>query len=323
MFSLVVYFIPHILYLILYRLKLFSPAGMVRGALVVCSVIVIVGFRDGVGYDYHSYVSRIVNGPEFRELGASAVVVLANYYNEERIFFFVMSIVTIIPIYISSNIVNNNFPLFAYLTLPFFFIESFGIVRQSASIGVAFLCYACMTTGRYKYASLLGVASLVFHVSSLPFLMFLLFYKIVGGQRYLIFLSLLTAFLFVLNMEYILHFVEMYVPTLKHYKGGVKYGYTMFLSFFVIYFLLVFKSRVNIVKFCFYMGVIIFYGAITYDVVFSRLAFYFFIPLCFLCDSKKNAVVILVLMLYYASAVYVKMADDGNNMMPYKMSEIL
>jgi hypothetical protein len=234
-----------------------------------------------------------------------------------------MSVIAIVPVYISSNIVNNTFPIFAYLTLPFFFIESFGIVRQSASIGIAFLCYAYVMRGQFKAALLFGVASLVFHVSSLPFLLFLLFYRIVGGQYYLIILSLLSVFLLVFNMESVLRFLEGYIPTLRHYQGGAKYGYSMFFSLFLIYLVLIFGSKDKIVKSCFYMGVVIFYGAITYDVVFSRLAFYFFIPLCFLYDAKKNAVVILALMMYYTSAVYIKQADDGNNMIPYKLSEIL
>ncbi|MFR9649666.1 MAG: EpsG family protein, partial [Rikenellaceae bacterium] len=102
---------------------------------------------------------------------------LAAYLNIDQVYFIINSFVAIYPIYyvVKRESVDPKISLLLLFLLPFLYLESFSIVRNSSAYAIVFLAIYQLNKGRFLIYLLFVFIASLFHSSGLVGLLFLPF----------------------------------------------------------------------------------------------------------------------------------------------------
>jgi len=153
-----------------------------RLSYIMVVVLIFLGIRYGIGYDYFEYRDAILNNNAQRdrmEPLARALIAFAEH-THYQLFFVLMSVLTVMPIcYVCKRrSIDPVLSFVAYLLIPVFFLDGMSTVRNSVAYSFVMLSWFLLNDGKYKVLSVVPfLIALGFHASSIiAVLMLLLFF---------------------------------------------------------------------------------------------------------------------------------------------------
>ena len=211
-------------------------------------------FRFKVGFDYKNYLDSInfiinngINSNYIfynRMEPAYKLFVLISYHLRNSYFvFFISSFITILLVSLSIYRYSKDYLLsiFIFYSFPFFYLDSFSIIRQWSAVSIIIFGYTSFIKNRNLFIFLITIilASL-FHSSALISILIIPFFFINFNRKMLLFL---IFFIFILKY-YLFNIIIYYLPfnlnkieRLLNTKGGDKLIYIItFFSFLFFYF---------------------------------------------------------------------------------------
>ncbi|WP_280115306.1 EpsG family protein [Flavobacterium fluviatile] len=152
---------------------------------ICCLVIMILigGFRDGIGWDYKSYTHWYLEGTRDNnvEFGFLAIMKAFRFFKLDITFlFFFFSFFTYLFAYLGIRKYTNksSLPLVLYFMIPVLFLYSFTYIRQFLSVAIAFYAFSFLLEKKYWRYFLLMLLGISIHYSCLiPFVVFMAVFK--------------------------------------------------------------------------------------------------------------------------------------------------
>lgn len=176
-------------------------------------MILIGGFREGIGVDYKNYTNWYLTGTRDNniEVGFLAIMNVFRFFKLDITFlFFFFSFFTYLFAYlgIKKYTKKSSLPLVLYFMTPVLFLYSFTYIRQFLSVTIAFYAFSFLLQKKYWNYFLLMLIGVSIHYSCLiPFLVFIAVFK--WGEilktRYL---YILMAISFVLSQIGVIHLLS-------------------------------------------------------------------------------------------------------------------
>lgn len=266
--------------IVIWLASLWSTRGraLVFGA--VCAFL-ILALRDRIGYDYLQYWGLYEQRLLPREPIAALIAGLSFLANDYRVFFALYAALIIGVAWVGSRDFGENATFANFILLPWFFLESFSILRQSLSLALAFVAYVAIVRGQRRRSIFWIAAAVLTHFSAFPFALAVIGMTFVVRPIVRLLIIPLCAALGSLFLPTIINLVDSpLLPTLAFYRGENAFGLGL-----VIYSALLLlcslgdsvrrNERIALVS----AGVIASLGAIAVDAVIARVGYFFFIPL--------------------------------------------
>ncbi|PZP32758.1 MAG: hypothetical protein DI594_11350 [Shewanella oneidensis] len=322
--TLILYYLPF-LSLFLYAFKVDNKKinKNLTAFLILLCLFFLLSFRYDVGWDYLTYYEIFFATDDQKfEPFSQLVLSLSRLVGSVDIMYVIFALVTIVPIFFSYLNFRHISLLVFYISFPFFFLESFSVMRQGAAISFCILAYSFYLRRSNLYI-VFSLIALLFHYSALMFFLMMLFCRISNDRFKLISIFVLVFVYF--NLNAILLSLSAFFPKLLFYTSGTAFGLLSLFSIFLLFFVSISKSE------CFEKYYIIFVGLtlnlilIGFDSVLTRVCWYFYIPFCFLkwdfvCYKVKfNKILFLIMMLvFYSYTIFLKSNFEHGSYLPYK-----
>jgi len=177
-------------------------------------MILIGGFRDGIGCDYNSYTNWYNTGIRDYDFEFGFLIIIKVFrllkLNHEFLFFS-FSFFTYLFAYLGINkyAQKSTLCLVLYFIIPVLFLYSFTYIRQFLSVAIAFYAFSFLIEKKYWVYFLLMLLGISIHYSCfIPFVVFFMIFKWSAfiKIRYLYILMIIT---FVISQIGIIHFLSL------------------------------------------------------------------------------------------------------------------
>jgi hypothetical protein len=299
-------------------------------ALTSLLLFCLLAFRHNLGYDYTSYVEIFNLDSEcYYEPVTCSILSVSHFFDSYILFFTIYALLTIGCVFFVSISEKSPFIMLNYICLPWFFIESFSIVRQELSIAFAIVMYFYFQKKDKKiYFFLFGLLSILSHLSSILFVFLLIYLKFLGTNRTV--KNILFAFIALVSLCLFFFYDNLiaFYPLLKFYNNGGNFGYTMYFLFVLLYCISYKNIAQKETTYILSLVIFIYLGTLTVDSSLARISIPFIIPLIwFRWDILFNKIRIgkfqvylsyLLCICLYIVALYVKSHDPISSLIPYK-----
>lgn len=332
-----------LLYIFMIILLCFSKKTNVNrlSFLLVVTMIVIAGIRNGIGTDYNMYKSFYFfpNQPSANKVEwgfIKLIEVTKNIFNEKYYLFFLLcSTITLIPIfYIFKK--KSKQPVFSLLlfTCLGFYTLSFNLIRQSIAISLVFYALKYIEEqNKSKYFITIIIAA-SFHITALIALPLYYFSKsnIEKNKLKAFFLILLFAGM---SFNPIFNYVVTNIPQYMIYKNysntiaGIG-TYLVGLIYLVMIWLSIIKKeqfvKNNFDNICLNTSIIAVPMVVLSfkNILFARMIYYFFIPLLvpftniiYIFNIKKTQKIFNIFLALALLIIYVLNIINFNEVLPY------
>ena len=146
-------------------------------------MILIGGFRDGIGWDYNNYTYWYLNGNRDNnvELGFLVIMKVFRFFKLDHTFlFFFFSFFSYLFAYLGilKYTKKSSLPLVLYFMIPVLFLYSFTYIRQFLSVAIAFYAFSFLLEKKYwNYFSLMLLGISIHYSCLIPFVVFLIIFK--------------------------------------------------------------------------------------------------------------------------------------------------
>lgn len=321
----IVYLVPFILFILF---KIFKTKESIIISIISLYCFLLLSFRENVGFDYHQYKYFYINEIVPQELISKIITQFSFLFNDYHMFFLIFAFITILPIWYVSKKLNSSYFLLSYILIPCFFIESFSLIRQSASMSIMILAYYMFKTNN-KFYLILMISSILIHQSA--FLFFIIFLIFNFSHKHIRIIITLLLFILLINLNIITPYLIQHIPKLEWYLNNTnQFGSTIALIYGIIYLFSAYKTYKynNLDFFILTFGIILLNILIYIDGVLIRLSYYFLIPLIFAKDTflptmrlntyKVNNMFFLFLMFgLYIGMLIVKSKVEFGPLIPY------
>lgn len=184
-------------------------------SLLLLSLLVLIGgFRDGIGWDYNNYINWYHNGTrdDGFEFGFLGLLKIFRYFNIDYHFlFFFFSFFTYFFAYLGIRKYTKNIslPLMLYFLIPVLFLYSFTYIRQFLSVAIAFYAFSYLLEKKYLIYFLLMFLGISIHYSCLiPFIFFIIVY-LWGSQLKVKYLYIGLIFSFILSQLGVIYVLSL------------------------------------------------------------------------------------------------------------------
>ena len=310
----------------------FSTKSAHRDLCVICAALLlflILALRIDLGFDYSNYVDILNSSTAcYHGITACAISDIARSLNSSILFFAIYALLTISCILYVTLSEKSPVILLNFMCLPWFYIESFTIIRQELSIAFAVVAYFYFQKSN-KLVQLLffSCLSVSTHISSLPFVMLLFGLRYFG--KHMILRKMVLVF--ILGLSALVHLVfdlllEFY-PLLQFYSNGTSFGLSLF-GLAVLLFLFSYRSiSSKDSNYILLVGLFAYAGTLVIDSSLARLAIPFLIPLLwYKWDIIFNIIYLKKLQVYFAviACIFlftimmkVKSGDENSSLIPY------
>jgi hypothetical protein len=211
-------------------------------------------FRYNVGFDYieykHIITSIIKNGINSQfifynriEPAFKLIINFSYFIKSNNFLFYFTSFLTITNIFISikKGSTDKILSFFIFFTFPFFYFDTFSIIRQWSAVSIIIFGYTSFIKNRNLFSFLITFClACLFHSSALISILIIPFFYIDFNRKRLLFL---IFFIFILKY-YLFNILIYYIPfnlykieRLLNTKGGDKLIYIItFFSFLFFYY---------------------------------------------------------------------------------------
>jgi len=293
-------------------------------------LFLILAFRHDLGYDYPTYIEIFNLSVEcYYESVTCRILDISHFYDSYILFFAIYAFLTIACILFVTLSEKSPYILLNYTCLPWFYIESFGIIRQELSITFAVVMYYYFQKkNKTLQFFLFGALSLFTHFSSILFVLLLVFLKYFDKRLYIKKVAFLSvAFVSCLLFIFYDNLIEL-IPLLKFYNNGGHFGYSMYFLY-VLLFIASYKGiHLKNANYILSLALFIYIGTLSVDSSLARIAIPFLIPLLwYKWDVVFNKIQLNKFKLYYAFIICIslfvlilniKSTDPRSSLIPYK-----
>ncbi len=318
-----------------------------RFALYLSGLIagLMLGLRDGVGWDYDNYVRLFQLEIIAREPISRALMQFTLWTEDYRSLFYIHAFLTLTILMLAVRQVGHGILFLNILLLPWFYLEAYTIIRQALAMAVCVAGYSMYVTDREKPKTLLLIVAPLIHYTSIPFVlcMFLLSRSFRFKTQITVVGSVLSGVVLGAVVDYLIS--SGILPILQFYlldKAGVtglpRIGLaaclllTIFLSEkfnrkkSVFVYSTDVSEKAKVSKLIVLSGVLMSVAFSFLNPVYGRLGFYFFIPFifvdwrqCFKVFGKlSSAVSYGVLFAVFLLMITIKSGDNRiGPMVPY------
>lgn len=170
--------------LALFYISYTKPRTEIFVSLTILVIFILIGgFRDGIGWDYNSYIKWYLKGTrdDGLEFGFLGIMKVFRYLNLDYTFlFFFFSFFTYLFAYLAIRkyTKKSSLPLVLYFMIPVLFLYSFTYIRQYLSVTISFYAFTFLLDRKYFLYFLWMAVAISFHYSCLiPFVIFPLVYR--------------------------------------------------------------------------------------------------------------------------------------------------
>lgn len=321
--TLIVYYIPFFFLLLFFLSKNSNLKELCISFYICLYLLLILIFRFDVGWDYLTYSKVFYSDNEVRfEILSQTVIDIARFLGDVEYMYILFGFLTILPVYFSYLKYKRLSLIIFYICFPYFFLESFSVVRQAVAISFCILSYSHFLhrNKRFLYYAIIAV---FFHYSAILFVLILLFLWF--DFRWLKFILIFIFLILALNFNPILYYLSQFFPTLLFYNSGTTFGLYSLVSILLLFIISINKNDCFDKYYVILVGIIFNFVLINFDSVLTRLCWYFYIPFCFLSWShifynlKNNKFIFLCLMLtFYSYTLFLKSTYQHGAYLPYK-----
>ena len=277
--------------------------------------------RDGVGYDYENYM-RIFEGDisfTFAPL-ADLLQDTARFLMVPNGFMGISAIIsTALMLYMSRSGTTLRMSIFIFVAFPFFFLESFSIVRQILAVLFAALSYQMLRQNRNVGSVINFLIAAGIHPSAAMSLPLFMIVNPNLNWRYLLLAPLALGAALVASNMYLESDLFIYYAS-----QSLTGDYYLIVTAVALVVTLFFKNRelMMCAIFGFIVAIII---AQFGGYVFNRLLVFFYVPFLFtpirardLKMPVSSLVAVLVVSMLFALALQVKLREPNNRFIPYE-----
>lgn len=287
---------------------------------VYLSLVAIGALRYDIGFDYLQYQKLFHTDYWFVEPLSNLLFFLTRVFDNALLMFAVFSLLTYSFVCLSSYKSKNLWVLFSYLCLPFYFIESFGLLRQSLAIAICIYAYSLEKT-HSKKSYFFVVIACAFHLSALAYFIAQLAYVFL--KKIPVYSFFLGSLIFAIITKYFYGTISLIYGKLAFYSGQNTYGEKMFVFCILLFALSFFLPTNKKSKYLFCIALYFSFLSILVDAVYIRFVPYFFIPLLFIDwkISKNNCFKPFVVFFYiivFMISIYIKSNSSEGAIIPYK-----
>lgn len=280
-------------------------------------LFLISAFRFDVGYDYFAYYEMVTDvyneKVENFEPLSYLFILIARYFDTPYLLFILFAIPTYLPVFWFCK--RTGHPQLALWIFVFFFwLSSFGVIRQAAAMGIILISFQALFERKFKRYLLLCILASLFHMTALVMLPIYFVYHHCSWKAML--LIMIISLVFLKAIFAILIENEFYV---NYLLGNVEYeGGTLVRFFYIgLYILMLCLSYANKTlhylkeKFVVLMPSF-FFPFVLGGAIGGRLSLYFYmlfiylIPVVLSHSSKKIRIAVMSLLcLYFFMLLYV------------------
>lgn len=290
-------------------------------------LFLISAFRFDVGYDYFAYYEMITDisddSVERFEPLSYLFILIARYFDAPYLLFILFAVPTYLPVFGFCK--RTGHPQLAFWIFVFFFwLSSFGVIRQAAAMGIILIAFQALFERKFKRYLLLCILASLFHMTALVMLPIYFVYHYCSWKT-----TLLIMIISLVSLKAIFAvFIEngLYV---NYLLGNVEYeGGTLIRFFYIgLYMFMLCLSYAN--KTLHYLKekfVVLlpsfFFPFILGGAIGGRLSLYFYlffiylIPIVLSHSGKKIRIAVMsILCLYFFMLLYVSAQNSTRS--PY------
>jgi hypothetical protein len=191
-----------------YKVGISQRTVKIYGLIVSFLLILIATLRSGTGTDYYAYESiwREIKPMDFKYIGDTShetlepgfrflVSFLRIFTDNDRVFFFIMSTLSILPLYFGLKRIKVNFLFVGLLLfyLIFYIPYTFNGMRQAIAMSFFILTLDDILNKRTSRVLIIGIIAMSFHFSGVIILISYIICKININPFYLFFSGLLVC----------------------------------------------------------------------------------------------------------------------------------
>ncbi|WP_342775884.1 EpsG family protein [Shewanella canadensis] len=309
------------LFLLLYNTHR-SSLKMLVGFYMLLTIFLILALRYDVGWDYMSYSKAFKYGYDNFEYLSSLIFDISRFLGSVNYVFLIYAFLTILPLLLVFYLERKLSFIVCYISLPFFFIESFSVIRQEVALSFCILGYLLYLRRDIK-AFLVLMVAVGFHSSAIVFLLMII--VLWFGNR-LVKLCILTSLVILaVYFDSIFSLFIPFFPTLSFYNSGSSYGLLSVLSVFLLFIISLNKSDNLEHYYLILVGIILNIILLNFDSALARLCWYFYIPFCFLTWSRfffklkvGHWFFYLVMLFLYSYSLMLKSSLENGSYLPYQ-----
>lgn len=282
---------------------LYKPVRFICYIYVSLLLLFISMFRYKTGFDYTNYLESIdiiIKGGtnsynlffERMDPGYKLIILTSYYFKSRYLFFFVSSFFTIILISVSIYKLSVDYLLsiFIFFCFPFFYFDSFSIIRQWLSIAIIVYSYVLFFgNGNLMLFVFNVIIASLFHYTSVVALLIIPFFYINLSKKKIVYVFLffvvIKYFLYKILFLYGVNFLGKLDRVVLN-RGGEK------LEIFIIMLSIgffVFKKKIDLFSKelsvhvnVFFVGALLFYLLGDLGQIAQRVSVYFYFTIIFI-----------------------------------------
>jgi len=300
------------------------------------TVFIFSALRFDVGYDYENYfriISNLAlsNYTQF-EPASRYIAEFSNYTGFVQLFFIFTSYIIIYGVHYVLKHYSKNYlvSLLAFISIPYFYLTSFSIIRQYCAIAVVFYGVKYIFQKKLLPYLAIVVLAMMFHYSAIIAIV-IYFLNVINLSRFALVALVVTSFF----TTHVLLDIIVQIPEYAFYADyntGSGIGMQLFLLLMSVVFILFFNALKSVESrfYCnvFIVGVCVYNAFIFIGEGAARVSYYFIIYLILLIPEleykfKKKQfyfMVILFSMSMYAISFYLSYANPNKNpLVPYQV----
>jgi hypothetical protein len=311
-----IYFAPPVLAVLSIVLR---NRALEQFAILFAGVALLI--RDGVGYDYENYARIFELDISFTFAPfADLLQDTARILMVPNGFMGITAIIsTALMLYMSRSGATPRMSIFVFFALPFFFLESFSIVRQILAVLFAALSYQMLRQNRNVGSVITFLIAVGIHVSAAISLPLFMLVNPNLNWRYLL------LFPPAVGIAYAASSVFLGSNLLQYYASlSISGDYYLIVTAASLVVALFFKDRELIM--CAIFGFIVAIMITLFgNYTFNRMLVFFYIPFLFapirvrgLKMPVYSFVAAVMIGILFASAFQVKLREPNNRFIPYE-----
>lgn len=204
-------------------------------------------FRFDVGYDYFSYYELVTDitdeGAERFEPLSYSFVCLARYLESPCLLFILFGIPTYLPVFwFCHKTKHSQLTFWTFIFL--FWLNTFGIIRQAAAMGIILIAISCIYSRKYILYLFLCIVASLFHYTALIMLPFYFIYhhcswKFVLTGMFVMTISIQAIFSLLINNG----IYATYLLGDNEFKGGTVVRF-FYIGLTLLLLLLSYKNKI-------------------------------------------------------------------------------
>ncbi|WXT99918.1 MAG: hypothetical protein Ctma_0624 [Catillopecten margaritatus gill symbiont] len=262
------------------------------------------------------------------------LIELARYTGFAQLFFIITSFIIVYGIHHTLRRYSKDYlvSLLIFISVPHFYLSSFGIVRQYCAIAILFYGIKYIVQRNFYYYLAIVALAMMFHYSAIIGIVFYFLYRIELNRfitSSLIIASFFTTPVLYYIIEHLPKYSDYILPVLNRGTGAKMQLFLLLSAVIFMFFYNSFKSTES----KFYYNVFI-VGVCTYNAFLfigdfaTRISYYFIIYLILLIPELKYKfekkqfylATVLFSILLYATSFYLSYKEPTKNaLVPYQI----